>query len=125
MKFNSCIKHPFSRTHITEECHKDVRPCQYCQNTNHHFLLCSKRAASKAKDLKLNGVDTNVRSLTAVESSPPTIFDESAGSMKWNDKNVSKSPPSNHNVLAPSKEDSHGVECKTGYQRRFCPVEFS
>ena len=38
-----CLKHPFSKTHSTEDCVKNIRPCQNCHNTNHHFLLCSKK----------------------------------------------------------------------------------
>ena len=44
-----CIKHPFSKTHNTNDCQKDIRPCQICQKTNHHFLLCSKKSTKSSK----------------------------------------------------------------------------
>ena len=44
-----CVKHPFSKTHKTEDCQKEIRPCQFCQKTNHHFLLCLKKSTKSNK----------------------------------------------------------------------------
>ena len=37
-----CKKHIFSKDHNTSDCQRDIKPCNFCQRTNHHFLLCHK-----------------------------------------------------------------------------------
>ena len=48
-KLVNCVKHPFAKTHKTENCKSNIRPCQSCQKTNHHHLLCIKRTAKSNK----------------------------------------------------------------------------
>ena len=40
-----CKKHPFA-DHKTSDCRREIRPCKYCQEKTHHFLLCYKKKAT-------------------------------------------------------------------------------
>ena len=66
-----CKKHIFAKDHDTSTCKREIRPCKFCQKTNHHFLLCSKyrksgsctAAASVAMKKKNNKTNNNSNSV--------------------------------------------------------------
>ena len=56
-----CVKHPFSKTYKTDDCQKDIRPCQFCQKTKHHYLLCTKKSSKSNKaSCKSSSCDSEV-----------------------------------------------------------------
>ena len=44
-----CIKHPFTKTHKTDDCKNDIRQCKHCNKSDHHFLLCTKKITMSNK----------------------------------------------------------------------------
>ena len=37
-----CKKHIFAKDHDTSSCKREIKSCKFCQDRNHHFLLCPK-----------------------------------------------------------------------------------
>ena len=64
-----CIKHPFTKKHITTDCpvqKHQLRKCKICSEKTHHYLLCPKKTAktitkaSKTKSMIDNGEHTSI-----------------------------------------------------------------